>query len=532
MENAWFRVSDKVLLEFIYNSKTLSTNTHGFKKIFNPYENSNTITNQNSSLQETGNVTDFTVVELDNGKQALLDNDAAFYYPAYDPNIVINDITFVSPHVVQYDTVRLHLVSGYNFDDFQGFSCSFFLRSGDNRKIRIANISFFKGNTELLYFNPKPRIISELVYDKYIEFDIPSADSMIDQQELLPADTNTLAYKFTDGKLFSSQRQMYCSFSLIRNIDNSKGVFLLDIDDSNTFVFNTSDQFNLLTADITENSKGFFEYQAKWNSGSLEDFMFSLNSMAGNDYYIIHELIIIAQRGLSFSELERFSIVQNSDYDVPKKYKPIFATVAGIDSISVDYYVRLYNRANGQNILKTASVSSLTPNKYSEDYSVKLNVGDVNQPITVVNKIIKKDNIIQNNENYPVQTKISYVFVDSNTVTLGSNTNITINPFDNIFRFAIQNTSGESIELDTISNYYLIFLLDDNTKLYTSEILSSSFKKTEGELVFQLDSERSKQVLGLKNKQFYVISKSPNSIETVIASGYWSEEIPVTNETI
>ena len=545
MASVFFKVHPKILLEYQFNTKSLTTGTDGFRRINNLHDNTETIVNVNASKTRTGNVVDWTSVELSDGKMALMDTDAAFFYPVVDSDVTIQPVTFAAPHTVQYDTVRLHLVSGYNFDDIQGFVSSFYMRSRKERQIRLCSITFLKGDTDLLFFNPRPKKISELVFDKYVEFHIPSGDKILDEQDLFPNGTDTLAYKFSNGDGLSSQRSIYCSLSTIRNVFQDNGITYMEKDAEEKFLFNSSDQFNLLTASIQENPLGYFEYAARWNGDLIEDFIFRLNSIAGNRYVVIHELVFFAQYGLSFVEVENFSTVQTNKYDDIKVYRPVIMDTSNVTSLSVEYSVRLYNQANGNNVLKSSSLSTLNVAKYGTNL-VKLNVGDTTQPLKVYNKVVKKDSQIVSSQFAQVLTKIAYVFIDAADITAGAESEIRVHPFDNVWKFSITKSQVpqeaaanvrvgrtlEAVELDDVSNYYLTFMNPDGTKLYVPELLSNDFKKSEGELVFKADSERAKTILALTDNRFFIVSKSPNAVETVITHGTWTAEAAVQPDVI
>lgn len=523
MENILLYVSDKVLFEYVYNNKTINTATYGFRKISNAYEGVDTIVNVNSAQQLTENVVDNTVVDLPDGTYALLDNDTAYWYPAVDPNITVNPVVLINPRPLSYDTIRVHLVSGFNFDKNLGFILSIYCMDNQGKPVKLCNFAWTKDNFQQLYFAPNPKKIDVQIFDKYVEFSVPSFEYILQEQLANPLNTDNLSYVFTNGKLMANQHALYCSFHIINAEDTTEGFTRYSVEQGKKFRFNSIDEYNLLTADIQENVDGYFEYKALWNGLPIEDFITGLNSIAGNNYYLIHELYVHLQTGNSFQQVEGFTEFQKQDYQKTFLYKPVLPNLAYATAISIDYYVRLYNAVDGKNVIKSATLNTLNINKYGMQ-TFKINVGDTSRPVVAVNKIQRNDITLNNPEQLLQERAVSYIYIDNNNLTLGDSSIIQVNPFDNLIKFDIATKDQRPFELDEVNTYYLTFILSDGSKLYCQELLSAANKKSEGELIFKVDAAKAQQILSSTNNSFYVISKSPNALETNLVNGFWQKE--------
>lgn len=103
---------------------------------------------------------------------------------------------------------------------------------------------------------------------------------------------------------------------------------------------------------------------------------------------------------------------------------------------------------------------------------------------------------------------------------------IRITPFDNLFKFNLRkrdNPDDEdslvAIDLDTASKYFMVFLKDDDSKLFIPEFKSPNFNKGTGEIAFKLNKQQSQAISHItRNDVFYVITRNPDGIETVIFS--------------
>lgn len=91
--------------------------------------------------------------------------------------------TVLAPSACQmyYDTVRVHLLTGYNFADLAGFIMTFSAHAVQGPDVVLRNFTFNKGaglvsaGTGCVTFNPRPVYLSGKFYDRYIEFTVPSA---------------------------------------------------------------------------------------------------------------------------------------------------------------------------------------------------------------------------------------------------------------------------------------------------------------------------------------------------------------------
>jgi len=217
-----FNISKFVILEYIYSDVTSliehNTNDIGFRKVVNGHEDGEeTIINKDNATTVTRNVVDDTVIELPDGKYALLDNDAAFFYPNADPEVSVSDITITPALDITYDRVRVHILSGYNFEDLEGFIISLYARMNNDKVVRFCNLSHLISDTSRLFFNPKPLKLAEFIYDKYVEFDIPSQNFILNQQEASPSSTTTFSYYITNGVYLANQKTIYAEYKNIKS---------------------------------------------------------------------------------------------------------------------------------------------------------------------------------------------------------------------------------------------------------------------------------------------------------------------------
>lgn len=546
-----FRINKFILLEYIYSGSVSPiirpTSSTSFRRISNAYVDNDTIVNQNGAA--TKNVIDYTVVDLDNGKFALLDIDTAYFYPNLDSNITVSNVS-ISPSLnVKYDKIRVHILSGYNFDGIEGFILSIYARMNNDKLLRLCNLSHINADFERLFFNPKPLKLAEFIFDKYVEFEVPAQEDILAIQEASPGSTTNLSYYLTNGKYLANQQTIYCEFHDIKTITQESGATYYDGGEAVRFAFSSTDQFSLLTTSIQQADDGdYFIYNAAYNSQVIEDFIYQLNSLASNKYYIIHDIRVLEQVGNTFNETDNFTSIQTDKYSDLRTFRPVLKLADTATSFSLEYTMRLYNAVDGKSIFKTSTLTSTDINRYGKK-AMKLNVGNTTQPVKIYNKIIGNpiynitDNLLQ-----LTKTKVLNTFIENNDIVVKSDSDldnssavlIQVTPFDNFFKFNLSKlqtpgdlSSGVILELDNVSDYFMVFIKNDQTKVYIKEFLSDNFNKSNGELGFRLTKQQTDDVRNISNNnEFYVISKNPDGIETSIFSGNFKVKTTVQTPTV
>lgn len=535
MSSVFLAIGRFFLLEYSYhdpsNPERLNTAGTKFMKISNEHVGYPTFVNDKDSRPRTNNIPDDTIVGLSDGRYALLDDDSAYFYPNVDPKVSIAPLV-ISPQLnVIYDTVRLHIVSGYNFPDNDGFTLRIDLKRADNIPIPILNFAYLKSDPRPITFSPTPRKLSDFVYDRYVQWKVPSTRYILDQQSMNPGSDTTLAHYLSEGKGLADSRSLYVEYRTIRSSSNDEGLTYLLTDSEERFAVNSSDDFQNLIPIIRESEDGdYFEYFGTWNGGSLEDFIFSLNSVSGNDYVLMHDIRLIEQVGASFTETDMITITQLNDFGNRKKYVPVVEG-SSVASFSIDYTLRLYNRADGRSIFKTSSVTSMNVNKYGKR-RITIDVNGNANPFKIYNKIVTNTDMkvkdlgsrVVNTKYIPayIETTNVYLQVDQDNVNNAvskDDMTIKLSPFDNNIRInVLKLNDGEFSQIDLgQSKYYIVFIKDDGNKQKIEEVKVGN--KQNGELVFNVTAEVAEGILKQRSTKIYVTAVNSDNVETTLASG-------------
>lgn len=556
MSSRYVQITPWALLEYEYANQSIPVNATQVLRITNNYTNSYQFVNGNISLNKTANVLDRSAIPLGNlrNKWAYTDIDSIVPYINTDANITLDDLSnnLSSPNI-NYDLVKLHIVSGFNLEGLDGIIASVQFEDMTGAKMDAANHVFRTGETQV-NFNSSPIFLGDRLYDRFIEFKVPALNYINTEFLANISNTQSLAYQYSFQNL-GFKPDSLIKFTLYE-INNST------IENGNTFFttgnrydvsFLPFDQFGLLGAIIRESGAGdYFEYFATWDNGLPEIYIANLNSVGGN-WAIVHQIEVIEQIGSEFFKTANFTMLQDNNFDKPMLYRPIILNANLSFSFSIEYTMRFFNKNDGQQIIRKSNVTSYQPKKYGKQIE-QISVQQGYRPVKVYNKIVTSEsgqeqstpsNFIQNSPGIAKtfsQTKYIPTFYNNTNIsisTIGKDAQeldamifsqgkaiILLNEYDNRIRFKVfdKNLSTNSIEplnLTTNSQLYLSFIYDDGQKIYIDSNISSEVDPTTGEFEFTIDGSISQKLLTQTTKRFFIISSNDNRAtdETVLYQG-------------
>lgn len=215
-----------------------------------------------------------------------------------------------------YDTVRIHILTGYVFNDIEGFNLRIkarqrtFNKSTDasvvninNTEAIISSFTFHKGTMgKVVEFNPNPIYMTERFYDRYIEFKIPSIYTLAINN---PNKKNTLdTSTFNPGAAeIEINKDLYSLMDLSQDSDvifefanigddsfkaktllntgSNEGEFHLGSVVRATLPFSSNgDYFNVVLEELEDS--GMLKYGAVWGSPNSKFISYINNSIMNN----------------------------------------------------------------------------------------------------------------------------------------------------------------------------------------------------------------------------------------------------------
>lgn len=582
----FIQLTSSVLLEYIYadqsaintpgNPFRLNTTTNPIWLMANAHDNQNIILNADSNevIQQglpigTGNVRNRAYAKIDAYKSALLDIDKVIPYNDYDNKLTPTanlPINFTNPQAPVYDTVRLHLVQGFNFESYEGLIFNLKAKKKDGSLFNLLNFVFNKiDNFETL--NPNSFFFGGRVYDSYLEVRVLSLYNLIYDYWLGTLTGDTVVEKITNGNGVLRDQQIQASFSWIRErtlVDDQDYIYLFD---SIQVDIPTQDQFEAIAATIQESDAGdYIEFYATYKGNIIQQFIIDLNNN-GYDFILLHDLVVSeyvydeTSSQYSWQVTDELQISQTSNFGEPNVYRPVIKNPSAI-SYKIDYVVRLYNRNDNSQIWKKSSLISNSAAKYGRKL-LQLNIGANPVQNLIYNQNVVKDVQI-NRISEPVLENAKYItsFIDKTQISVSfdtinpdvnvenpsnpSNLNSVNNPYlgaksaptiysNGLARILISDSvsflkfviyqadpstgTNSAMNLSGIGELVLSFSSDTNENIDILEYPSTFTSKSKGEIVYRLTEPQSKQILGLTNRQFRIFLVNQKGERTFLYNG-------------
>lgn len=551
-----------MVMEYMYadqpNPETYNTNTGsttvGYDKLINGLVQSigGTADNgvQNFNLSQDYSVTKNTAL---NNVVRVSDNS----FIPLNPNYIIpyNDfnskltstanlpVTFSSNFAIVYDSVRYHILAGYNLGNIDGVILGIDFLDVDGSYVTFSQIFLDSGFADQYTLNPNPLMIGINSYDKYFEIKVPSLVNLNNQYISSPTPSLTPASLLShSGKGFVVGSPMRVRVYEVLNTTLTSGYLTYGANLISTLSLESEDPFRNIGAYIAPADTGdFFEYFATDNGGFIEDFILFQNSI-GNQYYVQNEIRVLEQIGTAFIQTANFYTIQTNAYDIPNLYRPIIRNSGVASSFTLRYTMTLVNSADQSRVTRMASVTYNNPAKYGS-YIAPLQLQNLPQVQKIYNKVANETNInVPNSNPTPkVIVKYSNVFYERNLVNttmtnlVVKGTTITaadggsvqdqtvygqgkayirISPFDNYYKFTFykQGADGntQTIDLESSGTYYMVFINNSNKKVSAPTIDNKNIANpAKGELAFKVSETLTTDILQYTNRTYTITNRPP-----------------------
>ena len=248
--------------------------------------------------------------------------------------------------------------------------------------LNLASINFLKTDTPT--FNPDPLLIADKLYATYIEWRVPALFFM---NNLFDASQpNGVAYKITESQGFLGTPAITLKASGILKTITENAYSFYEMQEINSVSILNRDIYDNLYAEVKQSDAGdYFELSGQVTGSTFSNFIAQLNS-SGGQYIVFHEISVTEQVGQVFTQTSFQVISQDTDFDDPVLFRPIIKNANSAVSFSINYVLRLYNKADATQIIKNAKLTSFEPQKYGRQM-VQINLGVVPTVANVYNQI-------------------------------------------------------------------------------------------------------------------------------------------------
>lgn len=457
---------------------------------------------------------------------------------------------------VWYDTIRLHLRTGYSFSS-RGYD-GFVFQTKVKRNSGVYNYfnsTVYLNSSSFEFQNPHPFVLGEDSYSKFIEIKVPSLVHSF-SVGLNDEFTETFFGPNGDPDSISSSSNYEIDFGLINRVTEVSGHKYIEIAESNNLTLSREDEFVDIVANIEEADDGdyFKIYGTKDGSQSaFENYIETRIESSSDDILVFHDIEVSEQLGLSYVRTYLTTFVQTSQFDQALLFRPVILNSGISSNFLIRHNMRIYNETDNTQIIKSASLIYNKPKKYGKSMA-KLNInGNINPtvvyntlPNTSVNRELNQfvNSIrpsVGETKYVPTPVNIYGVLTGATTVTLdGTEANskeelnyvpngeleVTLSKVsDNNIKFSIAQPDGDSlkaINLVGAENMILIIKSGDTEQRISHNPGFPDVDMANGEVFFKVPKSVATRFdqsnTNIFEDKFYINIKNGDS-ETLVCHG-------------
>lgn len=460
-------------------------------------------------------------------------------------------------NVVRYDTIRLHLRSGSSFAarNYEGFMFDVAVDRENGVKNYLTQLVYLnQSNYEIS--NPKPFVLSEVLYNRFIEVKIPT---LVNQDPIFETYfyPNVAVPDGLNGTNISSTVNYEVSFRLIDRLTTSAGFDYFYTGEENTFIVSREDEFSSFSVNVEDAADGdYFNIYGMYDGSSSKFAAWVLNQIntTSDDITVFFDIEIYEQIGASNIKTFEANFTKNEDFDTPIIFRPIIKNANIAVNFSIDVDMRIYNLTDNTQIVKKASATfnqaakygkkmqNLTinsANKTTEVYNILPNLsvnrairglitGSTPQSVKYVPTFIERYNIVAAPTQVDLLTSTSInefealiEDLDSPEFQNAGAAVIVVPPFTTYYKFVIAKKRGDDVEfVDFTSANELVLSFSDgtNTKSFR-DISNKNLNMAKGELLFKIDESNIQAIRGMQAQNFYISIDNGNGTSTMVTYG-------------
>lgn len=522
--------------------------------------------NTDSYTDVTKNTRDLSLIPIGGSKLIRSGISKVPIYTNYDPNIVETAVDPSLSNFLIMDTLRFHFASGFNFTEVENIILGARHKLNNLKQVQLANVLMTAEiASNLLTFNNKPLFLSNTIYDKYVDIKIPSIPNI--DQDFIQFGSASFEAAITGNVGFIKDCPITVFLSEATyeefHADNGETYDLYRVVNYYEGSVPQTNQFDGLGAVIQEATDGdYLEFFATWNNAFPDGLISALNEQGpDNDWIISHELRVYEQIGSALVPSGNLIVYQEEGFDAPMSYRPILKEAGFAVSMSVDYTVRLLNRATGDQVIRTGSLTIWNPNKYGKQL-LKLQLADLPQSMKVYNKIVQKSieasslfvgksKTQTSTSNQTVVTKIKEVKVGVPTFHKQANIRVSqknallkmtkgeseliygqgelllpIDPTDNFVKFTVYEADSTNpskqkpADLNSNSKFTLNF--GQKSPLTYNSLTDPAYENPSvGQIAFKIPKDQAKKILESGDDSMYICLIAEDGSETLMYSGKW-----------
>lgn len=322
------------------------------------------------------------------GKWGLIKNSLG-YLDSSEWNGTDSSLSNVSDNIVGdvwYDTIRLHLKTGFSFSarGKEGFMFQVKIKRNSGVYNYFTSIVYLNhSNFEIS--NPNSFVLGDTSYSKYIQIKVPS---LIHFQDSTKNKDFHDAFFGTGQDATSGSNNYEISLKLINSIVEENGNEYVNVEDTVDTTVSREDEYLDISANIEEVAGMDYFQVYGTKDGSRQGFENYINrrlQTTSDDIIIFHDIELSEQIGLDFLDTSSMTFTQTANYEAPIPFRPIIFNAGIASSFYIRHTMRIYNETDNTQIIKVATMTSYNTKKYGTRME-KINIRNVD-PTIIYNKL-------------------------------------------------------------------------------------------------------------------------------------------------
>ena len=302
---------------------------------------------------------------------ALLENDLAYLDSTQWLGTNSNDLQPVDIGDVQavwYDTIRLHLRTGYSFNG-RGYD-GFLFQTKVKRNSGVYNYfnsTVYLNQSNFEIQNPNPFILGESSYSKYIEIKVPSLVQMF--SVATNADFKNTFFAASGSDSIPPSVNYEFDFKLIDSVISIGGYDYIKLVEGKALTLAQEDEYADIAVNVEHATDGdYFKIYGTYNAdpATFENYITGRIATSGDDITVFYEVQVAEQLGLNYINTFNNTFTQTSNYDEPVVFRPVILNSSVSSNFVLTVNMRIYNETDNTQIVKTASLIYAQPKKYGK----------------------------------------------------------------------------------------------------------------------------------------------------------------------
>jgi hypothetical protein len=289
---------------------------------------------------------------------------------------------------VWYDTIRLHLRTGYSFSG-RGYD-GFLFQTKVKRNSGIYNYfnsTIYLNSSSFEIQNPNPFILGESSYSKYIEIKVPSLFDMYNSST--NEDFKNSFFGATGVDSIPTTANYEFDFKLIDSVVTIGGYDYINIAEGKSLTLSQEDEYTDISVNVEHAIDGdYFKIYGTYdgNQAAFENYITGRIATSGDDITIFYEVQVAEQLGLNYINTFNNTFTQTSNYDEAIVFRPVILNSSVSSNFVLSVNMRIYNETDNTQIVKTASLIYTQPKKYGKKL-LKLSLNSNFAPSVVYNTL-------------------------------------------------------------------------------------------------------------------------------------------------